>query len=349
VATFAVYFCVGQTLPPAPRYIIDLDSDPLTRWNEVFSPVMLQQLLPVKQWLDSIISPEIQNLLAPIVAQLDKYFPIDYANELRGIATLTAPVGFDLGILVGMNLIYDISAGCTSIVAQTSTGEILHARNLDYPIPNLQNITIQVDFRSSGKTQYTATTFAGYVGVLTGLRPFAWSVSVNERDHPGNQADNILAMLEGGASIGMFLRTALASQPSFQSALNLTQHVKLMAPVYLTMAGANPGEGAVVTRDRDGPADVWFLLPPSQFYLIETNDDHWLPPTDDRRAAAYKSMSVFSMTNVSLTGILNNVLSQPPVFQTTAVYTALISPLQASYVTYLRHVNINNDKNVRKI
>ena len=63
-----------------------------------------------------------------------------------------------------------------------------------------------------------------------------------------------------------------------------------MAPVYLTMAGANPGEGAVVTRDRDGPADVWFLLPPSQFYLIETNDDHWLPPTDDRRAAAYQSM-----------------------------------------------------------
>jgi hypothetical protein len=30
-----------------------------------------------------------------------------------------------------LNLIYDLSAGCTSLVAQNSLGQILHARNLD--------------------------------------------------------------------------------------------------------------------------------------------------------------------------------------------------------------------------
>lgn len=33
--------------------------------------------------------------------------------------------------IVLLNLIYDLSAGCTSLVAQNSLGQILHARNLD--------------------------------------------------------------------------------------------------------------------------------------------------------------------------------------------------------------------------
>jgi penicillin V acylase-like amidase (Ntn superfamily) len=45
---------------------------------------------------------------------------------------VSSSAGVTLGKLVVLNLIYDLTAGCTSIVAQTSAGRMLHARNLDY-------------------------------------------------------------------------------------------------------------------------------------------------------------------------------------------------------------------------
>jgi hypothetical protein len=97
-----------------------------------------------------------------LVAKLDELIPQPFADELRGIAQVSESAGkvmllrisrkseemtdgsfsvgwswlictgVTLGKLVLMNLIYDLSAGCTSIVAQTSNGRMLHARNLDY-------------------------------------------------------------------------------------------------------------------------------------------------------------------------------------------------------------------------
>ena len=53
-----------------------------------------------------------------------------------------------------MNLYYELTAFCTSIVAQRSNGTIYHGRNLDYGIPGLQNLTIEVDFVSDGQVLY---------------------------------------------------------------------------------------------------------------------------------------------------------------------------------------------------
>ena len=51
------------------------------------------------------------------------------------------------------------------------SGTILHVRNLDYGIPDLQNVTVNVDFTQKGSVVYRGTTFVGYVGLLTGVRP----------------------------------------------------------------------------------------------------------------------------------------------------------------------------------
>jgi N-acylethanolamine-hydrolysing acid amidase len=53
-----------------------------------------------------------------------------------------------------MNLFYDLTSACTSIVAQTHNGSIIHGRNLDYSLPNLQNITLKVNFTSRGQLVY---------------------------------------------------------------------------------------------------------------------------------------------------------------------------------------------------
>lgn len=54
-------------------------------------------------------------------------------------------------------------AGCTSIVARTPSGQLIHGRNLDFNLANvLQNLTCQVTFTRGGQTLYSAATFAGY-------------------------------------------------------------------------------------------------------------------------------------------------------------------------------------------
>ncbi len=78
----------------------------------------------------------------------------------------------NLSLLV-LRLGYEVTDDCTSIVAQTPDGKILHARNLDFGIgmgftESLREATIEVEFQRGGKTVFYATTFAGFVGVLSG-------------------------------------------------------------------------------------------------------------------------------------------------------------------------------------
>ncbi len=52
-----------------------------------------------------------------------------------------------------------MSDACTSIVAQTTDGKILHARNLDFWAgmgftDSLKEMTIQVEFQKQGKTVF---------------------------------------------------------------------------------------------------------------------------------------------------------------------------------------------------
>jgi hypothetical protein len=42
-------------------------------------------------------------------------------------------------------------------------------------------MTVELDFQRGGRTVFLGTTWAGYVGILTGVRPGAYSVSVNFR------------------------------------------------------------------------------------------------------------------------------------------------------------------------
>ncbi|MGH0140653.1 UNVERIFIED_CONTAM: hypothetical protein FKN15_023265 [Acipenser sinensis] len=69
--------------------------------------------------------------------------------------------------------------------------------------------------------------------------------------------------------------------------------IPIIADVYYIVAGARPNQGVVVTRNREGPADIWPLDPVNgRWYQVETNYDHWTtpPPFDDRRITIYTTV-----------------------------------------------------------
>ena len=201
----------------------------------------------------------------PVATNFPYYHYFKAGEEIKGIHQTITDLGYgdqiSLGELTAINLMYEFTVFCTSIVAENSAGELFHGRNLDYSISGLQNLTAQIDFTRAGETVYKGTEFVGYVGLLTGMRPGGWSVSVDQRatydfanatkkDSLSGLVENLVSAATGGSTLGMFLRNTLDTETSFADALDKLKKEKLIAPVYLTVAGTDHLEGAVITRNR---------------------------------------------------------------------------------------------------
>lgn len=108
----------------------------------------------------------------------------------------------------------------------------------------------------------------------------------------------------------------LEEAEDFQDAVLRLAKIPIITEVYYIVGGAQAGEGAVITRNRAGPADIWPLDPLNggwvsrelttlaffclfigmiaqlsflfcfcfRWFRIETNFDHWVPnPGKDKR------------------------------------------------------------------
>ncbi|KAK3605189.1 hypothetical protein CHS0354_012999 [Potamilus streckersoni] len=281
--------------------------------------------------MQRIIRTYVPKALMPLVekigAAIDNYLKQPYAGELRGIAQA---LNCSLGDVVIANLIYDISAFCTSIVSQDDQGQIWHSRNLDYNFGDmLRNLTIHVEFVSKGKTVYSAITYAGYIGILSGQKPKAFSITVNQRSEGFILENILLALLDRKAVPTTFLvRDILANEPDFESAISRLSTTDTVAPVYFIIAGMNPGQGAVITKSRLETVDIWRLDPThGHWFVLETNYDRWTtpPPWDDRRDAAIKAMNRLGQHNITVASLLD-VMSVEPVLNSHTTYTVIMCP-----------------------
>jgi len=234
-----------------------------------------------------------------------------------------------LGAVVTMNLLYDMTAACTSIVAEDENGLIWHGRNLDYgDIPVLRNSTYVAYYTNNkSETLYVGTPFFGYAGLWTGFKKDAFSISGDERDQ-GSIIDNIESIHDDYWPSGWLIRDVLINQNNYQEALDRLNNTKLMAPVYYILGGTKYPQGAVVTRAQEESYNLWLLENSYlKWYNVETNYDWWTPaPTnDDRRDPAIKAMDNMGQTSLTQMNLYNEVMSQNPVLNDNTIYTTIMS------------------------
>jgi len=203
-------------------------------------------------------------------------------------------------------------------------------------------MTFIADFQKGGKTQFKTTTFAGFVGALSGIKPGAFSVTIDTRFYPGGIGDMfyeiIAAIEEKNASLVSFLsRQVLARENDFKSALINLSNDELIADVYYILAGVSAGQGAVISRNRINATDVWLLDSPSRWFEVETNYDHWEQPPwfDDRVVPANKAMNAIGQKDISLAGLFS-VLSVKPVLNLQSTYTILGVPKNGTWMSWTR-------------
>ena len=64
-------------------------------------------------YLSKLMTPEFLQIVDPVFAKVDSTLSPDFGREIKGLAQRS---GVDLRMLAAMNLLYDLTAYCTSIV-----------------------------------------------------------------------------------------------------------------------------------------------------------------------------------------------------------------------------------------
>jgi len=322
---------------PVPVFEVSLDDYPHWRWNGVVDHFQ-GDFEPLVEFFKKIVPDQLQGLVYEFFDVLHEFFPPTYRWEIEGIATRA---NLTVGMVTVMNVFYEVSSGCTSIVANAGN-RIVHGRNLDYGVPGLRRLEATIRFTRGGELQYVGTTYAGYVGILTGVAPGRFSVSIDERFAGGNLVTNFLeAVLDQGQSIGFFLRDVLEQQPSYQSALHAMQTAHMASVSYMILGGVNKDEGAVVTRERHKALDTWTLdSTAGRWFLVETNYDHWKPAPahDDRRDPAIRAMSNTTAEALDEQYLFKNVMLLHPVLNSGTTYTAIMSAATGTYWAVAQNV-----------
>nr|XP_020041758.1 N-acylethanolamine-hydrolyzing acid amidase [Castor canadensis] len=333
---------LSSVSPPAPRlFNVSLDAAPELRWLPVlrhYDPDLVRAA--VAQVIGDRVPKWVLALMGKVIGELESFLPQPFTDEIRGMCDFLN-LSLAEGLLV--NLAYESSAFCTSIVAQDSRGHIYHGRNLDYPFGNvLRRLTVDVQFLRNGQVEFTGTTFIGYVGLWTGQSPHKFTISGDERDKGWWWENVIAALSQGHSPISWLLRTTLSEAENFEAAVFKLAKTPLIADVYYIVGGTSPREGVVITRNRGGPADIWPLDPLNgAWFRVETNYDHWkpAPKRDDRRTPAIKALNATGQANLSL-DTLFQVLSVVPVYNNYTIYTTVMSAASPDkYMTRIRNLS----------
>lgn len=346
LTSLVVVLCMVAVAPvsgihKARTFRVDLETPPEQRWKRVLQEYDIEVFRKLaKEVIDTFIPKILVPSLNALISPLDEFIPEPYAAEIKGIAKTS---GLGVGEVVGLNIVYDVTAFCTSIVAEDTQGNIFHARNLDYKVTReLKNITSVVTYYRGGLPEYTTTSFLGQVGAFTGMRPHEFTISLNERDQ-GSIEKNLEALFESlllkrGTLTSFILRDVIATKRNYQEAVASLAETPLVAPVYIIVGGVRPGEGVVITRDQKH-ADLWRLdVKSGRWWLLETNYDHWVEPPahDDRRDPGNKAMMKVGQANIN-ERTLFEVLSVHPVLNNNTAYTCLMTAARPElYDTVIR-------------
>jgi len=287
----------------------------------------------------------------------------EHRREMQGIADA---LGLTYEDALMANFFYELSdvtenlpeewknvatQSCTGIVAQDTDGTVYHGRNQDYP-PPFSPLQYDGTFIKGGKVVFEGTSFAGTIGMGgTCMVPGKWSGELNARSsYKSTLQQSMDFASKGYFSFPVLLREGCQRGGDFDSAVKYLSETPMIQPGYITIAGAAPGEGAILTRNASGAAtDILRLndgFPADKpWYLIQTNYDHWKPAPkfDDRRDNGKANMEAMGQSNLTLDtlwGIMSNTggpFGGRGVYNQATIHTELVIPAKGEYHTYLRH------------
>jgi len=142
-----------------------------------------------------------------------------------------------ISVIALMNVFYEFDGtACTTMMVRLPDNTLAFGSNLDFNFSvELSKLNYKSEVSRGGKVLYYANAIYGLVGVLRGVVPGKFFVSINERYGKGDTFRN-LYFHEGHEAL-YHLRYILENASDFDSAWELAKNHKLLARAYYSIMG----------------------------------------------------------------------------------------------------------------
>lgn len=256
-----------------PTYKINLDLHPNVRWNNVIDDHK-QNLKSVMIEIDNLIDQiagfygKTTIVLAGLMIRLYKSTgSMMYLDELKGISK-RSDISFNK--LVLMQLCYEWCSACTSIGMNIGTQNKtnIHFRTMDWELPALEKLTINLEFYKGGILLYRAVSWVGCVGIMTGMVPKKYTIALNYRRCSNSFQNSIFGVMKLKWPVSYLIRHVLETKDNTKDALETLGTTELVSPCYLTVCSAD-GKTYVLQREKNKLDKIKV----SDKFLIQTNKD----------------------------------------------------------------------------
>jgi hypothetical protein len=250
-----------------PTYKVDISSSRC--WNSI-----VKDYKPQIMTVLSKMRPLYASYLTAFTIGLHAYKlfdgPIYYEDEIAEIAAILK-ISFAECLL--FQLTYELCSACTSAI-MLCDGTYVHARTMDWALPELKAITIRITMVSGATELCEAVTWAGFVGIFTGIKPNHYTVALNyRRSGSPNFTNNIMAVFKGYYPSAFFIRELLTSE-SVSSRNNRIADgdprriadTYMIAPSYISVLTNDPATSGVYICNREN--SVFKPAP-----CVQTNSD----------------------------------------------------------------------------
>ncbi len=226
-----------------------------------------------------------------------------YLEESTALALALKVPLVDRRVMAALQRVYTLAhAGCTAAVFEHRDLGMVHLRCLDWEDmrAEMADGTRILDFQRNGRTVFRAVGVVGTVGVLSGVRPGNYSVTINW----AQSKSAITPWVRHDPTL--LLRHVLETCGTYDEAVAKLSAVEVGAPVFYTVCGAAPGQGCVIEiahfgwlRQRCRIRRLGLETP----WLVQTNHydecgdlvDENIPPGPRKRATwAEESLEVSS-------------------------------------------------------
>ena len=164
------------------------------------------------------------------------------------IASWAEALGVSLGTVTILNCAYELSHlrwpkvfGCTAGLRWVDGVGMVHVRSLDWPLATMGAATCLFRFRR-GAREFVSVGVPGHVGVLSGMLPQAYSVTINWAP-----AAAVPSFDFGPAFL---LRDTLETCDSYDAAVQRLTQTRLSTSVFFTVCGTERDQACVIERTQ---------------------------------------------------------------------------------------------------
>jgi hypothetical protein len=226
-----------------PTYVIDLDRKEATRWDEVIAreTTVAGRLIQEagKQF------ERVPHFPRWVFARLYQRSGGLYQGE---IASWAKALDVSVGTVTILNCAYELSHlrwpkpfGCTAAVRWVDGLGMVHARSLDWPLATMGAGTRLFRYQR-GAREFVSVGVPGHVGVLSGMLPQAYSVTINWAPPVA------FPCFDFGPAF--LLRDTLETCDGYDAAVRTLSETPLSTSVFYTICGTAQGQACVIERTQ---------------------------------------------------------------------------------------------------